>query len=318
MAILGIDEVGRGPLAGPLVVGAVILPEVLPEWVNELNDSKKLTFKKRAKLSEIILNESVATGLGFVSPFELDELGMVPALKLATRRALQDMQGNQIKCTKVIIDGNINFLAGTQLGKITTTLIKGDALIKEISAASIIAKVARDNYMIELGAKYPGYGFEKHMGYGTKAHIDAINSLGLTPEHRLSFEPCKSISGFTRENEIKKNTTTVGNHGEDAAVEYLVKNGHRIIGRNFKTKWCEIDIISVYNEKICFTEVKYRKNDDFGGGIATITAEKINKMKLGVETFLKYYPKYQSLQPAIAVADVTGVDFKVKDWFEII
>ena len=318
MAILGIDEVGRGPLAGPLVVGAVILPEDLPEWVDELNDSKKLTFKKRASLSNVILNEAVATGLGFVSPFELDELGMVPALKLATKRALLDMQGNKVKCTKVIIDGNINFLAGTELEKITTTLIKGDALIKEISAASIIAKVARDNYMIELGAKYPGYGFEKHMGYGTKAHIDAINNLGLTPEHRLSFEPCKSISGFTRENKAKKNTTAVGNRGEDVAAEYLVDRGHRIVGRNFKTKWCEIDIITVNGEKICFTEVKYRKTGDFGGGVAAITPEKIKKMKLGVETFLKYYPKYQKLQPVIAVADVAGENFKVKDWFEIL
>ncbi len=153
MAILGIDEVGRGPLAGPLVVGAVILPDELPDWADELNDSKKLTFKKRAELGEMIMAGAVATGLGFVSPFELDELSMVPALKLATRRALQDMQGHKIKCSKVIIDGNINFLAGTKLERITTTLIKGDALVKEISAASITAKVARDNYMIELGAK---------------------------------------------------------------------------------------------------------------------------------------------------------------------
>ncbi len=316
MKILGIDEVGRGPLAGPLVVGAVILPEVLPDWANELDDSKKLTFKKRAKLSEIILDGAVATGLGFVSPFELDELGMVPALKLATRRALQDMQGQQIKCTKVIIDGNINFLTGTKLEKITTTLIKGDALIKEISAASIIAKVARDNYMIELGKKYPGYGFEKHMGYGTKAHIDAIKRLGLTSEHRLSFEPCKSISGFKRE-ETKKNTTVIGKFGEDAAADYLTNLGHKIVGRNFKTRWCEIDIVSIVEDKICFTEVKYRKSDDFGGGVAAITPDKVKKMKLGAEIFLKYYPKYQDLQPILAVADVTK-EYKIKNWFEII
>ena len=313
MAILGIDEVGRGPLAGPLVVGAVILPDELPDWVDELNDSKKLTFKKRAELGEMIMTGAVATGLGFVTPFELDELSMVPALKLATRRALQDMQGHKIKCSKVIIDGNINFLAGTKLERITTTLIKGDALVKEISAASIIAKVARDNYMIELGAKYPGYGFEKHMGYGTKAHIEAINQLGLTPEHRLSFEPCKSISGFKREEVKKKNTTNVGNRGEEAVCEYLVRKNHRIVGRNFKTKYAEVDIISIYMDKIYFTEVKYRKN---GGGLFAITPEKMEKMRIGAETFLKYYPKYAGFQPLLAVADVEG-DYVVKNWFTI-
>lgn len=315
MAILGIDEVGRGPLAGPLVVGAVILPDELPSWVEELKDSKKLTFNKRAKLSEIILEEAVATGLGFVSPFELDEFGMVPALKLATRRAINEMRENGARCSKIIIDGNINFLAGTKLENITTTLIKGDALVKEISAASIIAKVARDNYMIELGEAYPGYGFEKHMGYGTKAHIDAINQLGLTPEHRLSFEPCKSISGFTRE-DTKKNTTKIGNKGEEAVAKYLTENDHRIIARNFKTRYAEIDVISVKGDKIFFTEVKYRKNADFGGGLAAITPEKVKKMEIGARVYLEYYPQYKKLQPVLAVANVSG-DFVIKDWFTI-
>lgn len=315
MAILGIDEVGRGPLAGPLVVGAVILPDELPSWVEELKDSKKLTFNKRAKLSEIILEEAVATGLGFVSPFELDELGMVPALKLATRRAIIEMRENGARCPKIIIDGNINFLAGTKLESITTTLIKGDALVKEISAASIIAKVARDNYMIELGEKFPGYGFEKHMGYGTKAHIDAIRALGLTPEHRLSFEPCKSISGFTRE-DTKKNTTKIGNKGEEAVAKYLTENGHRIIARNFKTRYAEIDVISVKGDKIFFTEVKYRKNADFGGGLAAITPEKVKKMEIGARVYLEYYSQYKKLQPVLAVVNVSG-DFVVKDWFAI-
>jgi ribonuclease HII len=191
MAILGIDEVGRGPLAGPLVVGAVVLPEPYPEWVNELKDSKKLTAKKRKALSEIILAEAVGTGLGWVTPAEIDELGIVGALRLATRKAIRELQEKNVKCSKIIIDGNINFLSGTKLEKITTTLIKGDNLIKEISAASIIAKVARDEYMIALGAEFPGYGFEKNVGYGTKAHIEAINTLGLTSEHRLSYEPVK-------------------------------------------------------------------------------------------------------------------------------
>lgn len=316
MAIVGIDEVGRGPLAGPLVVGAVILPEPFPDWVEELRDSKQLTAKKRKTLSEIIWKEAVGASLGWVTPREIDELGIIGALKLATRKAMRDLQGKGIKCSKIIIDGNINFLVGTKLEMITTTLIKGDDLIKEISAASIIAKVARDEYMVELGVKYPGYDFEKNVGYGTKKHRDAISSLGLTPEHRLSYEPCKSISGFKRE-EVKKNTTAIGNVGEEKVAEYLVKMGHKIVERNFKTRYAEIDIVSVYLDKIYFTEVKYRKNDDFGGGLSAITSEKVRQMEFGVEVFLKFHPKYKNLQPILAVADVTGTNYEVKEWFAL-
>ena len=315
MAILGIDEVGRGPLAGPLVVGAVVLPEPYPEWVNELKDSKKLTAKKRKALSEIILAEAVGTGLGWVTPTEIDELGIVGALRLATIKAIKELQEKNVKCSKIIIDGNINFLSGTKLEKITTTLIKGDNLIKEISAASIIAKVARDEYMIALGAELPGYGFEKNVGYGTKAHIEAINTLGLTSEHRLSYEPCKSISGFKKEDN-KKNTTKIGTEAEGKVADYLKAHGHKILDRNFKTRYCEIDIVSKTETEIYFTEVKYRKNDDFGGGLAAVDAKKIEKMKVAAEIYLKYHPELKNLQPLLAVANVSG-NFEIKNWFAI-
>ncbi len=315
MAILGIDEVGRGPLAGPLVVGAVVLPEPYPEWVNELKDSKKLTAKKRKALSEIILAEAVGTGLGWVTPTEIDELGIIGALRLATRKAIKELQEKNVKCSKIIIDGNINFLSGTKFEKITTTLIKGDNLIKEISAASIIAKVARDEYMIALGAEFPGYGFEKNVGYGTKAHIEAINTLGLTSEHRLSYEPCKSISGFKKEDN-KKNTTKIGTEAEGKVADYLKAHGHKILDRNFKTRYCEIDIVSKTETEIYFTEVKYRKNDDFGGGLAAVDAKKIEKMKVAAEIYLKYHPELKDLQPLLAVANVSG-NFEIKNWFTI-
>ena len=117
MAILGIDEVGRGPLAGPLVVGAVILPEDKPAWVDELKDSKKITAKKREALSEVILQEASATGLGWVSPAELDEVGISGALKLATRRAVEAAQEFRVPFSQIIIDGKVNFLKDTALGK---------------------------------------------------------------------------------------------------------------------------------------------------------------------------------------------------------
>ena len=318
MAILGIDEVGRGPLAGPLVVGAVILPESKPEWVDELRDSKKLTPKKRERLSEIILAEAPATGLGWVSPMELDELGMTAALNLATERAVKSVQALRTPFSQIIIDGKINFLSHTKLAKYVSTMVKADDLIKEVSAASIIAKVARDRYMAEASLRFSGYGFEKNAGYGTAAHMKAISEVGICPEHRKSFEPIKSLVGFSRTVEKKKNTSFTGALGEEAAASHLVSLGHTIIARNFKTYFYEIDIVSTCDDKIYFTEVKYRKNDSRGGGLAAINAKKLQQMQYGAECFLKYHSReFGQFNPLLAAADVAGEDFEVKDWFII-
>lgn len=316
MAILGIDEVGRGPLAGPLVVGAVILPEEEKDWFLELKDSKKLSFKKREHLSEIILKEATV-GLDWVSNIEIDDLGISEALKLATRRAVKSVQRLHVPFSQIIIDGKVNFLEGTSLEKYVSTLVKADDLIREVSAASIVAKQARDKYMIDIAAKYPGYGFEKHVGYGTAMHRKAIEEFGVCPEHRQSFEPCKSLTGFSRDSVIKKNTTKIGWRGEDAVAEFLIRQGHEILERNFKTYFYEIDIVSEYGDKIYFTEVKYRKNDDFGGGVSAIDSKKQKRMKYAAESFLKYRKECSNLNPILAVADVAGEDFVVKDWFEI-
>lgn len=317
MAILGVDEVGRGPLAGPLVVGAVILPEIEKDWFCELKDSKKLTAKKREKLNGLILAEA-AVGLGWVSSVELDALGISEALRLATRRAVKIVQGLRVPFSQIVIDGKVNFLKGTALEKYVSTVVKADDLIKEVSAASIVAKVARDKYMVDLAVKYPEYGFEKHVGYGTLAHRKAIEKFGVCPEHRRSFEPCKSLTGFSREENVKKNTTRIGTQGEEAVCEYLVRQGHEIVERNYKTYYYEIDIISVCDKKIYFTEVKYRKNDSAGGGLVAIDNKKQRQMRYGAEAFLKNNPKYNNLDPILAASYVTGKDFTVKDWFVII
>ncbi|MDO5451533.1 MAG: ribonuclease HII [Candidatus Saccharibacteria bacterium] len=319
MAILGIDEVGRGPLAGPLVVGAVILPEKKPEWVDDLRDSKKLSAKKRGVLNEVILAEAVATGLGWVSPVEIDELGMNEALKLAVRRAIEAMRGSGASFSQIIIDGKVNFLKGTALEGRVSTMPKADDLIKEVSAASIIAKVARDRYMCEVAEKYPEYGFEKNVGYGTVLHREAIMRLGICPEHRRSFEPIRSMVGFERPSKgVVKNTTAVGNRAEEKVAEYLVCEGHRIVARNFKTYFYEIDIVSTKGDKVYFTEVKYRKSDIAGGGIAAIDKKKLQRMKFAAECFMKYHAREMAdYSPLLAVADVVGEDFVVRAWFSL-
>ena len=317
MAILGIDEVGRGPLAGPLVVGAVVLPEFddseVPEWVLELRDSKKLTAKKRERLNEIILKEAVS-GLGWVFAEELDKVGISEALKLATRRAVKSVQGLRRPFSQIVIDGKVNFLKGTALERFVSTMPKADALVREVSAASIVAKVARDKYMVEVSAKFPEYGFEKHVGYGTAKHLAAIREFGICAEHRKSFEPIKSMVGFERSETVVKNTTVVGCRGEEAVAEYLEKLGHEIIARNHKTKFYEIDIISVFEDKIYFTEVKTRKNNARGSGLEYVTKEKLAKMRFAVECFMKY--EKCDKNPVLAAASVDG-NYKVLDWVVI-
>lgn len=320
MAILGIDEVGRGPLAGPLVVGAVILPEGERGWFAELRDSKKLSVKKREVLNEVILREAV-TGLGWVSSSELDSVGISEALRLATRRAVKSLKGLHTMFSQIVIDGKVNFLKLTELEKYVSTMPKADDLIREVSAASIIAKVARDHYMYKLAEKYPDYGFEKNVGYGTAKHLKAINEYGICEEHRRSFEPIKSMVGFSRSlNSVKnvvKNTTDVGLRGEEAVSEYLERLGHKIVVRNFKTKFYEIDIISVFKDKVYFTEVKTRGSLDFGGGISAVDKRKLDRMKFAAESFMKFRGReFGRFSPILAVADVDG-EFRVRDWFTI-
>ncbi len=342
MAILGIDEVGRGPLAGPLVVGAVILPEEKPEWVAKLRDSKKLSEKKRENLSAIILAEAPATGLGWVTNEEIDELGMSDALKLATRRAVEEVQKARVAFSQIMIDGTGNFLAGTALGKYVSTMPKADDLIKEVSAASIIAKVARDRYMVELAEKYPEYGFERHKGYGTEFHRKAIFKYGICPEHRKSFEPIRSMVGWSPSGakanaevevgaevgsevemgskvgkSVVKNTTEIGQRAETKVAEYLESLGHEIVARNFKTKRYEIDIVSVCGEKVYFTEVKYRETDDYGGGLGAITRQKLDQMRYAAERFLQSKKLLRHYDPILAVAEVTGKDFVVQEFFSL-
>ena len=324
MPILGIDEVGRGPWAGPLVIGACILPKDkngnYPDWVAPLTDSKKLSKKKREEYAETILQKSLATGLGWVSSKELDEFGLPKSLKLATRRAIEEIKLKHIPFTEIVIDGTINFLNGTRLEDYVTNLKKADLLIKEVSAASIIAKVARDRYMENLAEIYPEYGFEKHVGYGTLEHRQAIEKFGPCPEHRFSFAP---LHKYTNHNcskkdasvQQRKNTTELGKHAEDIVEEFLINNNHQIIARNHKTKFYEIDIVSTKDDRIYFTEVKYRKNQSRGTPLDMITDKKVKQMAFAAEAFLKFSPTLkESFSPLLAAGLVSGPDFSMDDW----
>lgn len=362
--ILGIDEVGRGPWAGPLVVGAVILGGA---EIDGLDDSKKLTKKRREALDVEIREKAAAWALGWVSAQELDDIGMSEALRLATRRAVEQIQAQcrqqNLAFSEIIIDGKVNFLCGTALERYVTAMAKADGLVPSVSAASIVAKVARDQFMAEQAAVYPGYGFKSNAGYGVAKHRAAIERLGVTPLHRLSFAPLAKYAVTPRAVPQKKSgqlyvgpryfsdgaraaelhqdaindsaeaalifsgdtapgssvnpdgdttqskpmtTRQIGDKGEQAAADWLTARGHEIVARNWRTRYCEIDIVSVKGEVLYFTEVKYRKNDDFGDGLAAITAKKQRQMRFAAELFLAGKPECSGMAAKLLAASVSG------------
>ncbi len=295
--IMGIDEVGRGPWAGPLVVGAVVLGDAVIEG---LTDSKKLSAKKRELLNVEILEKASGWGLGWVYSDELDEIGLSAALKVATIRAVEAVK---TPYQEIILDGTVNFLVDTRKGKYVTTMAKADLLVPAVSAASIIAKVARDTYMANQDQIYTGYGFGSHVGYGTAAHMKALQEHGVTPLHRKSFAPIAKLLGtspVTKKAKNKDTSTQIGNRGEDTAVELLISRGHDIITRNWKNKFCEIDIISKQGDRLYFTEVKFRTSSLQGGALAAVTPDKLRQMKFAAELYI-HSNKITELNPQLAV-----------------
>lgn len=384
--ILGLDEVGRGPIAGPLVIGACILsPFYLEnnrlnpreEWQNELTDSKALSEARREKLDPIIREKALAYGLGWVPAEELDAVGVSTGLELAARRAVEDLRNHfpDISFDEIIIDGITNFLVGTPYARAVTTVVKADFKIKAVSAASIIAKVARDHYMIAVaGAKYPKYEFARHKGYGTQVHWQKLQKNGPCPEHRWTiarirkaypprpldfttaatekvpenerFVPAKYLESH-RKNSLSlhlfamesptagsskasakssktgpvKSTTAIGSVAEQKTAEYLEKQGHKILSRNFRRKSYEIDLVSATANHIYFTEVKYRSSDASGAPVEAITKTKLSKMRYAADCFMQELARRlkrsaDSLpSPTLAVS---AVDKSGKiDWFEI-
>lgn len=176
--ICGIDEAGRGPLAGPVVAGAVVLPK--GKRILYVNDSKKLSEKKREELFDVIKEEALSFGLGIVSPERIDEINILQATYEAMREAV-----NKLSVSPDILLIDAVTIPGIDIRQVP--IIKGDAKSLTIASASILAKVTRDRIMAEYDLQYPEYGFAKHKGYGTKAHIDAIRQFGPCPIHRKTF-----------------------------------------------------------------------------------------------------------------------------------
>ena len=176
--ICGVDEAGRGPLAGPVCAAAVILPPNAE--IPGLNDSKKLSDKKRRELYPVIKEKAIAYGIAFADHSEIDEINILQATYLAMERAISQLS---VKPDLALIDGN----RAKDFGIPVETVVHGDSLSASIAAASVLAKVTRDDYMLQMAEQYPGYTFEIHKGYGTKAHYAALTQYGPCPIHRMTF-----------------------------------------------------------------------------------------------------------------------------------
>ena len=246
--VAGIDEVGRGPLAGPVVAAAVILPKECK--IEGVNDSKKLSAKKREELYDIILEKAVSYGIGIVSNERIDEINILQATYEAMREALSQLKP---KADYILADAvTIPMVSTPQRG-----IIKGDAKSMSIGAASIVAKVYRDRLMEAYDEVYPGYGFASNKGYGAAEHIEGLKKQGPTPIHRKTF--LKNL--LPQEGDT---ATDKGHRGEALAAKQMEKMGYEILERNFYALKAEIDIIAKKDNTIVFTEVKYRQSEEMG------------------------------------------------------
>ncbi len=287
----GVDEAGRGPLAGDVYAAAVILP--LDEEIPGINDSKQLSEKKRDALYEEITSRAVAWAVGVASVEEIETLNILQAAMLAMRRAVEALP---VKPAMALVDGNKN----PALPVPSRCLVKGDGTSASVAAASIVAKVTRDRYMIEMDRKYPGYLFAKHKGYGSKAHYQCLDELGPSPIHRMSFLK-KYYAKKSGEPPFSD-----GMRGEAAASQMMAEKGFRIVAVNWRCAYGEIDLIVSDGKYLVFCEVKTRTEGSIGTPREAVGSSKRKKL---TETALCYLSEHPSeLQPRFDVIEVTLSD----------
>ncbi len=302
--LCGIDEAGRGPLAGPVVAVAVILPPELSDA--PFYDSKQLTENQRNDAFELIHNVAIAFAVGIVEAADIDRMNILQATYLAMRKALFALP---VQPSIVLVDGTN--LPGIQYAQ--RKLIHGDAVSQSIAAASILAKVTRDERMVQADKQYPSYGFANHVGYGTRAHLEALQEMGPSPIHRMSFRPVLEVAKRARVlGTIDKRSSharmEAGHRTEDVAFWYLQRQGYRLIERNWRRSIGELDLVMQDGDALVFVEVRSIK-----GGSSTnllqaaesVTAEKRQHVRRLATLFIEEHTDYYDRVCRFDVVTVT-------------
>ena len=275
--VAGLDEVGRGCLAGPAAAGAVILPPNPSQEVFALaRDSKQLSAAQREEAYEAITASALSLAVGWVTPAEIDRIGIAAGVRRAMRRALSKLRPT---ATYLLIDA----IPLPSSGLPQKSIIRGDSKSLSIAAASIVAKVERDRYMKSLAKRYRSYGFEAHKGYGTRRHLNAIAELGPCHAHRMSFAPVKREAHRVQ----PQSPGAIGRWAESFAAAALEERGIRIVDRNFRTRFGEVDLIASDGETLCFVEVRARKPSAFGAPSETVTASKSRRIIAASQEYLQ-------------------------------
>ncbi len=278
--VAGIDEAGRGPLAGPVVAAAVIFDRET-EIIPEINDSKSLSAKKRASLNQIILKQARAVGIGSVDPEEIDHINILNATYKAMRQAVGRLH---LPVDFLLIDGR------PLPDKIYShkAIPQGDKRCYSIAAASIIAKVYRDQLMEQYDHLFPIYNFKIHKGYGTPQHCQLIKKHLPSPIHRKSFQRVKE---YYEQLFYSPNRRLIGRYGEDLAVYHLFKKGYQILERNFHFgAFGELDIIACKEETLCFIEVKTQRRPGFAPPETWVNIQKMEQLGQIADGYLSEHP----------------------------
>ena len=275
--IAGLDEVGRGCLAGPVAAGAVVFGRRPARNIRSLvRDSKQLTAPQLATAYEAIAQDALTHAVGWTTPAEIDRIGIGAAVRRAMCRALVRLQP---AAQHLLIDAIR--LPSANLPQ--RSIIRGDSKSLSIAAAAIMAKVERDRFMASLAERYPEYGFEAHKGYGTQRHTTAIARVGPCPAHRMSFRPVSRESHRTPETK----SVVSGRWAEEFAAADLEDRGMRILDRNFRTRFGEVDLIAEDGETLAFIEVRARKLTGFGTPVETVSWVKSRRIVAACHEFLQ-------------------------------
>ena len=293
VAVAGLDEVGRGTLAGPVAAGAVILrKKPRRKLFNHVRDSKQMSGLQREEAYTLISKNAQSCAVGWADASEIDRYGIVPSVRLAMRRAIGRLSETP---EHLLIDA----LSLPSANLPQTSIVRGDSKSLSIAAASVIAKVERDRFMIDLAESYPGYGFESHKGYATEQHLEAIKDLGPSPMHRMTFRPV----AYAKDRLKRVHPSISGEWAESFVERDLIDRGMEILSRNYKTRFGEVDLIARDGSAFTFVEVRARRSRSFGSPAETISRAKARRITAACHEYLQWH-KLTDTDWRIDVAEV--------------